>query len=221
MGAGPARCRSRRGARRSMPRLIAVAIGIGLLLGAASRFGNSLPEVPAWLFNGGAPWLLVAFFVGAGTRSRWSGSLFGALTLACAVVGYFGYARLVAGQANLPAAAQSARPLLAVALVGGPLLGCAGGLWRDSAGWPRTLAVAALSAVLTDEAVFLLLRGYQQMPWIRWLIVLELALAVALPWLLLGRRGQALRALLLAGGLVVAGLAAISLLALATRLVTP
>lgn len=198
------------GARRT-----ALATGLGVLLGVSSRLGDLLPGALAWPFNMGSPWLAVAFMAGAIGCGLWGGAARGAVALVTAVAAYYGYMHYVEGQANLSYLRNIAAPWLGVALVGGPLFGFAGALRRTGSPRARIAAVALLAGALMEESALLLLRPYNLAT--RAVISLGLVAAVALPWLLLRDRREALAALGLTAGFGVAGAGAMAALLVVLR----
>ena len=97
-------------------------------------------------------WLAVAFVLGTTARTPATGALRGLIGLLAAVVAYYTWSRCsTAGSAV--GARHAAFVWGTVALLAGPCLGLAGGVWRDGAGRPRALAVAVLAAGLIAEAL--------------------------------------------------------------------
>jgi hypothetical protein len=130
--------------------LHAVLVGAGL--GAFSLLADGIigGRLFGILGNIASPWGLAAFFVGRLTTSTKRGAVAGALTLVVGVAVYYvggavrGY---VVGEANLV--------WTSVALVAGPVMGWAGAAIASEPERPPIIAVAAPSAMLVAEAVFL------------------------------------------------------------------
>ena len=102
------------------------------------------------LGNIASPWGLAAFFVGRLTTSTKRGAAAGAVTLVVGVAIYYavGAARgYVVGDVNLL--------WTAIALVAGPVMGWSGAAVTSKPERPPVLAVAAPSAMLVAEAIFL------------------------------------------------------------------
>lgn len=134
-------------------RLLLIAIGVGAGLGVFSLLADGV--IPGRLFgilgNLAAPWGLAAFLVGHRTTSWTRGAIAGGLTLAVGVGVYYlggalrGY---VVGEANLV--------WTVTALVAGPIMGLSGAATASRPTRPPIWAVAAPSAMLVAEAIFLL-----------------------------------------------------------------
>jgi hypothetical protein len=178
----------------SRPALLALAAaaGLGLAGRTAVHAGASLPHGDAIAAVGhtavalGAPWLAVAWLVGAAAGSRSRAAASGAAALVLGTGGW--YLLTVMAAASGWAAASYAVPVAAawgaVALGAGTLFGFAGGVWRDGNPPARAASVALLSGALAGEAL-LLMRTWSGRAADAVLCV-ELAAAVAV--LLLARR---------------------------------
>lgn len=130
--------------------LFSVVVGAGL--GAFSVLADGIigGRLFGILGNIASPWGLAAFFVGRRTTSPKRGAAAGALTLVVGVAVYYavGAARgYVVGDVNLV--------WTAIALVAGPVMGWSGAAISSEPGRPPLLAVAAPSAMLVAEAIFL------------------------------------------------------------------
>jgi len=130
--------------------LIAVVVGVGLGVFSLLADGVIGGRLFGILGNIAAPWGLAAFFVGRLTASPKRGAAVGALTLVVGVAVYYlggairGYA---VGEANLV--------WTTVALVAGPVMGWSGAAIASRPERPPAIAVAAPSAMLVAEAIFL------------------------------------------------------------------
>jgi hypothetical protein len=176
------------------PLLLAVvaALGLGFAGRIAVRAGADLPHGQAIAAVGhtavalGAPWLAVAWIVGAMAGSRRRGALGGAAALVLGTGGW--YLLTVVAAASGWAAAHYAVPVAAawglVALGAGAFFGFAGATWRDGAPAARAAAVAVLSGALAGEAL-LLMRAW---PGRAAAFVLAAELAAGLGVLALARR---------------------------------
>ena len=132
--------------------LIAVVVGAGL--GAFSQLADGIigGRLVGMLGNIASPWGVAAFFVGRLTRSPKQGAAAGALTLVVGVAVYYllGASRgYVFGEVNVV--------WTAIALVAGPVMGWAGASISSEPERPPVLAVAAPSAMLVAEAIFLVI----------------------------------------------------------------
>ena len=130
--------------------LVSVVVGVGL--GGFSLLADGIVggRLVGILGNIASPWGLAAFFVGRLTTSHRQGAVAGALTLLVGVVVYYlggalrGY---TVGEVDLV--------WTAIALVAGPVMGWSGAAISSQPERPPILAVAAPSAMLVAEAVFL------------------------------------------------------------------
>lgn len=130
--------------------LVSVMVGVGL--GGFSLLADGIVggRLVGILGNIASPWGLAAFFVGRLATSHRQGAVAGALTLLVGVVVYYlggalrGY---TVGEVDLV--------WTAIALVAGPVMGWSGAAISSQPERPPILAVAAPSAMLVAEAVFL------------------------------------------------------------------
>ena len=130
------------------------ALGIGLLVGVATFFGQGvMPGQWNTLVNSGAIWLMAPFFVGARVRSRRLAAVLGTAVLLATVAGYY----VAAGLAGAPMSMWMTAFWLGVALVAGPLFGVAGRWWHDERRAFRVTGVALLGGVLVAEGLYLML----------------------------------------------------------------
>ena len=130
--------------------LVSVVVGVGL--GVFSQLADGIigGRIFGLLGNIASPWGLAAFFVGRLTTSPKRGALAGALTLVVGVAVYylFGAVRgYDVGALDLV--------WTTVALVAGPIMGWSGAAISSEPERPPLLAVAAPSAMLVAEALFL------------------------------------------------------------------
>lgn len=147
-------------------RLGVLALGAALTLGLAGRVavraGADLPHGYALSALGhavialGAPWLAVAWAIGAAADTRVRGAIGGAATLALGTGGWYLLTVVHGG----PAAVHYAAPMTiawgAVAVVAGALFGLAGSAWRDGTPRARAVSIAALAGALAGEALLLM-----------------------------------------------------------------
>jgi hypothetical protein len=173
----------------------ATSILAGAALGAAAWLTDRLGSpwaglVPANLIGA---WLAVAFVLGTTARTPATAALRGLIGLLSAVLAYYVLVALFDGGIRALGASHAASVWGTVALMAGPCLGLAGGVWRLCAGRARGLAVAVLSAGLVAEA---LVFGTARLPDIMvdpgaLVLAAELLVGLALPALLL-RTGERL-----------------------------
>jgi hypothetical protein len=127
----------------------------GAALGIAAWFSDQLQWpinllIPA---NNIGVWLGIAFVLGASARTIPTGALRGLIGLLAAVSAYYLLFATLGSGFRAIGAGHAATVWGAVALLAGPVLGLAGAVWRHGAGWPRSIAVALLSAALIAEGV--------------------------------------------------------------------
>jgi hypothetical protein len=132
--------------------LISFVVGVGL--GVFSQLADGIigGRLFGILGNIASPWGLAAFFVGRLTTSPKRGAAAGALTLVVGVAVYYavGLARgYVVGEVDFV--------WTAIALVAGPAMGWSGAAISAEPERPPVLAVAAPSAMLVAEALFLVI----------------------------------------------------------------
>ena len=125
--------------------LLVVVVGLGL--GVVTQLAQGLlPSGWSQAANSIAPWLLVAFLVGAFQPSWRSAAVAGSATLLLALVGYYAMTVL-----RFSIGAGSVLLLWTIgAVVGGPLFGAAGWAWK--AGRRPALALGLLAAAFIAEA---------------------------------------------------------------------
>ena len=137
---------------RSSSRLWLVSVLVGVGLGSFSLLADGIVggRLVGILGNIASPWGLAAFFVGRLARQPKRGAVAGALTLVVGIAVYYlggalrGY---TVGEVDLV--------WTAVALVAGPVMGWSGAAIASEPERPPILSVAAPSAMLVAEAIFL------------------------------------------------------------------
>jgi hypothetical protein len=139
--------------RMARPLLIGL---VGVTTGVVTVLGQGVLDAQ-WnrLANSGAIWLLVAFLVGSIMPTRPWAAAAGVGTLVGAVIGYYVAAVAIAGASASPG---SLVIWTGTALVGGPVYGLAGRLWREPEPRPRALAIALMGGVFCAEGLFTLVR---------------------------------------------------------------
>ena len=143
-----------------------MALGAALALGWAGRVavraGTELPHGYALSALGhavialGAPWLAVAWAIGAAADTRARGVIGGAATLALGTGGWYFLTVMDGGRAAVHYAAPMTIAWGAVALVAGALFGLAGSAWRDGSARARAVAIAVLAGALAGESLLLM-----------------------------------------------------------------
>ncbi len=176
---------------RSMTRL-GLALGAGAILGAAAWTADQFVYpwnvlIPA---NAVGAWVAVAFATGAlGTRPL-GGALRGLAALLVGVAVYELLTGTLGYGVSSGGAVHASLVWGTVAAVIGPVFGLAGATWRGSRGWPRAIAAAFLGAALIAEGVGFggaRLVHVGQLVYDPGALLLagEIAVGLALPWLLL------------------------------------
>lgn len=148
--AGPATAPTPTRRLTSTVAVLGLAALLGLTWGVATSFLQTvLPQPFAGLANAVSPWLVVPFVVGARARSRGTALVAGLLACVLQVVGYYVTADLRGFGLSITSIAE----WIVTGVVGGPVFGLAGHLWRTAAGRLRGLGEALLVAVWATEAV--------------------------------------------------------------------
>ena len=174
---------------------IPVAMVLGAALGATAWLSDVTDHpwsvlIPA---NTIAAWALVAFAAGTVGWSVVGGAARGQIALVTAVVIYYlGYALFGEGWRSA-SAVRAATIWGALALVAGPGLGLAGGVWRRGPPALRAMAVGVPSGILVVEG-WLTLDPLQRDPNAALVSVAEILLGTALP-IVAARGGPRLLAL--------------------------
>ncbi|WP_051639884.1 DUF6518 family protein [Cellulomonas sp. URHE0023] len=132
------------------PALLAAATGAGLVVGAATSFGQTLLGDTAFqaLVNAVSPWLVVPFLLGALARTWWLATSAGLLVCVGEVAGYY-----VVADLRGFAVGSGLLVWVVAGVVGGPLFGAAGRSWRTATGRWRGAGVAALVGCWVAEAI--------------------------------------------------------------------
>ena len=190
---------------------IPLALLAGATLGGLAWLSDDLGYplgllIPANLVGA---WALVAFGAGAGARSVAGGAGRGLFALLAAVAVYYLAYGLFGEGWRAAGAARAATIWGLVALVAGPTLGLAGGLWRHRTGALRSLAIALPAGVLLAEGI-VFQASVPNDPAARALLLAEAALGLALPLLLV--RGARWRAIAVGAAVVVAGIGVAAML---------
>ena len=170
-----------------LSRLLALSVGAGILLGVLVQLQYSLPgNSGTSLANLGAPWLAVAFALGAVAASRRDGALAGIVGLIFGLVSFYVYMRVVQDTATPP----HKWAWFVLGVLGGAGFGAAGTIWRSDTGRPRLAVTALLTGTLTAEGAGGLVRAAEgslhTVPIV--IFVLEVLAGLAVPLLLLRDR---------------------------------
>src|SRR3954471_14236970 len=188
-------------------RPVILALGAALALGVLGRVALhaggeiGLPYAGALGAGGravvalGAPWLVVAWALGAAARPRRVGALAGGIALGLGTVAWYALTVAAAGARALPYAWPVAPAWALVAVAAGALLGLAGAAWHTGGRLVRAVAVALPAGALAGEA--LLLAGEWSGRAAQAVLALELGVALAVVGVA-ARRGPAVVPLALA-----------------------
>jgi len=130
----------------------AVAVAVGLAVGALTSIGQTYLDGPLNAFvNSASAWLFAPFAVGAVMR-RWRGAVVAGLAVCVSqLVGY----QLTAHARGFPTSHSLIVFWTACAIVGGPVFGAAGKLWRS--GPFHGLGAAVLAAAFLAEGLWVYL----------------------------------------------------------------
>ena len=135
-----------------------LAVVIGLAVGVLTSIGQTyLDGPPAAFVNSASAWLVAPFAVGATMRTRRGAAVAGLLVCLLQLVGYYATAQA----RGYPASHSLIVFWTACAVVGGPVFGAAGKLWRS--GPLRGLGAAVLPAAFLAEGLWVYLHelGYR------------------------------------------------------------
>jgi hypothetical protein len=164
----------------------------GAALGIAAWWTDQLgfPWTALIPANAIGAWLGVAFVLGASARTVHTGALRGLIGLLSAVAAYYLLIGLLGEGFRAIGASHAATVWGAVALLAGPVLGVAGATWRHGHGRPRSVAVAVLAASLIAEGIVFGAGRWAHSDQVladpgAFILAGEVALGLALPWLLL------------------------------------
>src|SRR5690242_11220425 len=146
---------------RSVLRPALLALTAALALGLAGRLaihaGSGLPHGDALGAGGrafvalGAPWLAVAWGIGAIAERRWVGAAAGALALGAATVAWYSLSVAAGGVATVYYAWPVAPAWAIVALGAGGAFGLAGAAWRLRGVWLPASALGGEALLLRSE----------------------------------------------------------------------
>ena len=136
---------------------LAAAAALGLAGRVAIHAGYVLPHGDMLTAGGrafvalGAPWLAVAWGIGALSERRWIGAATGALALAAATVAWYSLSVAAGGVATVYYAWPVAPAWAIVALVAGGAFGLAGAAWRLRGVWLPASALGGEALLLAGQ----------------------------------------------------------------------
>lgn len=146
-------------------RTAGLALVAALLLGLVGRVavhagarlphGDELSALGRAAVGLGAPWLAVAWGVGALAGSRAWGAVGGAAALGLGTAAWYALTIAVGGRSAAVYAIPVAAGWGVVALAAGAVFGLVGAAWHDGGRVARAAGVAALAGALAGEAVLL------------------------------------------------------------------
>ena len=130
----------------------ALAVAVGLAVGALTSIGQAYLEGPLNAFvNSASAWLFASFAVGTAMRTRRGAAVAGLVVCLCQLVGYYATAQA----RGYPVSHSLLVFWTACAVVGGPVFGAAGKLWHS--GPFRGLGAGVLSATFLAEGLWVYL----------------------------------------------------------------
>ncbi len=166
------------------------AAGAGLIA-HAGPVAEPVGKLGPWVIALGAPWLAVAWLLGALAGRVGLGAVAGALALAGGTGAWYAFTVWSVGRAALGYAVPVAMAWSVAALAAGAVFGGAGAVWRSGGtDLARAAGVAVLAGCLIGEAILLVTQWDGRAA--RAVLAAELTLGCALPFALLWRRPRAL-----------------------------
>jgi hypothetical protein len=127
----------------------ALVVVVGLVVGALTSIGQTYLHGPLNAFvNSASAWLVAPFVVGATMRTRLGAAVAGLVVCLFQLLGYYATAQA----RGYPAAHSLIVFWTACAVVGGPVFGAAGKLWRS--GPFRGLGASVLAAAFLAEGLW-------------------------------------------------------------------
>ena len=165
---------------------IFVVVACGVAIGLLGQAGDQVPGAPAYITALGAPWMLLAFALGALARKPLLGGIAGAAALVIGTEAYYlALVGTVGGPRTVFYAAAMGIGWGGAAVFAGGFAGAVGGWWRSECSeQERSVAGALPGALLAGEA--LLLSQEWTAPGARALIAVELLIGVGLLWVHIG-----------------------------------
>src|SRR4051812_47970351 len=130
---------------------LAAAVAAGLAGGALSSVGRaSLDGTLDAFANSVSTWVVAPFLIGTLATTRRAAAVAGLATCASQIAGYYPVAFVLGITTPAPVIAF----WTACALVGGPVFGVAGQLWRTASPQLRGLGMAVLAGVFVAEGLY-------------------------------------------------------------------
>lgn len=130
---------------------VVLVLAVGLGVGALTSCGQAyLGGVLSAFVNSASAWLVAPFLVGARMRSGREAAVAGLAVCGLQVAGYFVTAEL----RGYPSGDAALALWTACAIVGGPVFGVAGRLWRRATGDLRGVGAAVLPAAFLAEGAW-------------------------------------------------------------------
>lgn len=191
-----------RGSRVAAVALASVIAAVGLGVAARYAGGSGLialagpvaepaSRLGSWVVALGAPWLAVAWLLGALARRPRLGAAAGAVALVGGTAAWYAFTVWSEGRASLGYAVPVSIGWAAAAAVAGAVFGAGGALWRSGrSDGARALGAAMLAAPLIGEAV--LLETIWDGRAARVVLTAELLIGLAVPFVLVRRPPRAL-----------------------------
>lgn len=129
-----------------------LVLGVGLATGIVTQIGQSLlPAGWSQAANAISPWLLVSFLAGSSMPGRMSAIAAGTAILLLALVGYYATTQMRYGIGG----GTGSLVLWGIsAVLGGPVFGSAGRMWRTGPPTARSIALGLLAAVAIAEGIY-------------------------------------------------------------------
>lgn len=142
---------------------VVAAIGLGVvgryageagLLAHAGPLAEPAARLGPWVIALGAPWLAVAWVLGAVARVPWLGALAGAVALVGGTGAWYAFTVWQIGREALDYAVPVALGWSLASVAAGVVFGGAGALWRSAErDWLRALGAAVLAGSFIGEAI--------------------------------------------------------------------
>jgi Family of unknown function (DUF6518) len=135
----------------STPWLWPLVVTAGAVVGAASTYPYYFVPGPAHILgNSAAIWLLLAFVSGVAASRPIRGAVAGTLLLVALVVTFFAISHLIYSVEHV---ARLTMFWLCTALVGGPIFGLSGAVWRGGDAVWRGVTAALVGSTFVSEAI--------------------------------------------------------------------
>jgi hypothetical protein len=142
---------------------VVAAIGLGVvgryageagLLARAGPLAEPAARLGPWVIALGAPWLAVAWVLGAVARVPWLGALAGAVALVGGTGAWYAFTVWQIGRGALDYAVPVAFGWSLASVAAGVVFGGAGALWRSAErDWLRALGASILAGSFIGEAI--------------------------------------------------------------------